>query len=319
MSRPWTPAWRLGRSPHALTLGAVALCLCATAAAAQDPDEPEPTRVDEIVVLGAPLREQVADFVDAVTAPPNGRGPARWDRRSGICVGVANLDPQAAQLMADRVSDVGALLRLPVGEPGCSPNVLVMFTDDAPALASALVERSPNSFRPKYAGAAGTVRQLDQFVTSDRAVRWWHVAMPVTEATGQPAVRLPGDEGARLIRGVASRLTTTVRNQLRRAFVIIDVDQVEHLSLIQLSDYVAMVAFAQIDPDHAVSDFPSILNVVANPAVASEMTDWDRAYLQALYGVELNRRNPVNQLGQVASHMYRDRRSAQEADAGDED
>ena len=303
-----------GASGARTLLALAVLCLSAQRVQSQEPVEPAPTRVDDIVVQGAPLRDQVANFVDAVTAPPRGRGPARWSARVGVCVGVANLEREAAQIMADRMSDVALSLGLPVGEPGCSPNVLVLVTTDAPALAAALVERSPNAFRPKYAGAAQSRRSLDQFVSSDRPVRWWHVALPVTE-TGQPAIRLPGDAEPRRIRAPLSRLNTFVRNELRRAFIVIDIDQVEHLTLIQLSDYVAMVAFAQIDPDHEVGNFPSILNVVANPAVAQEMTDWDRAYLEALYGVELNRRLPASQLGQIATGMFRDRRAAAEVEA----
>ncbi|HEV2083310.1 MAG TPA: hypothetical protein VGR32_12780 [Brevundimonas sp.] len=276
--------------------------------------DPEPTRVDDIVVQGMPLRDQVTTFVDAVTAPPAGRAPARWADRAGVCVGVANLGRDSAQFMVDRVSEVALLLDMPVGEPGCSPNVVVMLTDDAPGLAAALVERSPNAFRPHYAGAAGTVRKLDIFVASDRPARWWHVAMPVTGESGNPAIRMPGDDRIPRVKVPLSRLTTTIRNELRRAFIIVDIDQVEHLTLTQLSDYVAMVAFAQIDPDHEVGDFPSILNVIAVPTAASEMTDWDRAYLQALYGVELNRRRPSSQRGQIAADMFRDRRAA----AGDE-
>jgi hypothetical protein len=303
-----------GASGARTILALVGLCLSAQSVQAQDPVDPEPTRVDDIVVQGAPLRDQVATFVDAVTAPPRGRGPARWSARAGVCVGVANLEREAAQVMADRMSDVALSLGLPVGEPGCNPNVLVLVTTDAPALAAALVERSPNAFRPKYAGAAQSRRSLDQFVSSDRPIRWWHVALPVTE-TGNPAVRLPGDDRIPTVSTFASRLTTPVRNELRRAFIIIDIDQVEHLGLIQLSDYVAMVALAQIDADHEVGDFPTILNVVANPAVAQALTDWDRAYLEALYGVELNRRLPSSQLGQIATGMFRDRRAAAEAEA----
>ena len=306
--------WPAGVSCLKYLLPVVFLALTCAPARGQDQEESQPTRVDDIVVLGTPLREQVATFVDAVTAPPRGRGPARWSDRAGVCVGVVNLERQAAQILADRVSEVGVMLGMPVGEPGCSPNVLVMATDDAPAFAAALVEQSPNSFRPHYAGASGSDRQLDLFVTSDRPIRWWHVALPVTE-TGQPAIRLPGDAEPRRIRAPLSRLNTFVRNELRRAFIVIDIDQVEHLTLIQLSDYVAMVAFAQIDPDHEVGNFPSILNVVANPAVAQAMTDWDRAYLEALYGVELNRRLPSSQLGQIATGMFRDRRAAAEAEA----
>ena len=126
--------------------------LAPTVAWAQDSSATMPeTTVEDIVVLGMPLREQVETFVDDVTAPATGWGPARWDERSGICVGVVNLRPDAAQAMADRVSEVALDLGLTVGEPGCSPNILVIATDDAPALATALVQQSPNAFRPATA------------------------------------------------------------------------------------------------------------------------------------------------------------------------
>lgn len=308
---------RATRRTSASVLSALVLCAIGGGAQAQDGSQAEPARVDDVVVLGTSLRDQIGTFVGAVTAPPRGRGPARWNERAGVCVGVANLEPVSAQFVADRVSDVADFLHLPVGEPGCGANVLVMFTDDAPTLAAALVERSPNAFRPDYAGAAASKARLADFTTSDRAIRWWHVAIPLTES-GAVAVRMPGSDIIPRIRSTPSRLTTPIRNELRRAFIIVDVDQVEDLTLTQLSDYVAMVAFAQIDPDHEVGDFPSILNVVAHPTAASEMTDWDRAYLQALYEVELNRRNPAVQMGPIASDMHRTVRDGEPPDEGSE-
>ena len=266
------------------------------------------------MVLGMPLREQVETFADDVTAPATGWGPARWDERSGICVGVVNLRPDAAQAMADRVSEVALDLGLTVGEPGCSPNILVIATDDAPALATALVQQSPNAFRPRYSGAARRPSALRAFQSSDSPVRWWHVSMPIIRETGQPAVRLPGGD-APWIPSWGSRLTSPITSKLLRAYVIIDIDQAEGLSFSQLADYVAMVAFAQIDPDADVSGFPTILNVFDNPTIAFGMTDWDEAYLGSLYGAEMNQRNPNAQSGAVAALMFRDRQRV----AGDDE
>jgi hypothetical protein len=289
----------------------------AAPALAQNPPEPEPAQLDDVVVEGSlsgiPLREQVATFVDSVTAPPPGRGPARWHDLAGVCVGVVNLKRDAAQAMADRVSEVAVMLDLPVGEPGCSPNVVIIASDDPSALARALVERSPNAFRPYYAGSSRSRRDLNLFIETDRPVRWWHVMLPVRVASGLPAVRMPGEEEAPRISG-SGLLSTPVRNELRRAYVIIDINQVDRLTLRQLSDYVAMVAFAQIDPDAEVGGFSTILNAVADPGGAQEMTDWDRAYLAGLYSSELRQRNPSAQLGDVAGIMFRDRRRAGEAE-----
>ncbi len=284
-------------------LFALALAIPSLAVAQETPE----TTVEDIVVLGTPLREQVETFADTVVAPPRGRGPARWSARSGICVGVVNLQREAAQAMADRVSEVALDLGLPIGEPGCSPNVLIIATDDAPTLTAALVERSPNAFRPPYSGSSRSRLQMRRFVESEAPVRWWHVSLPINSETGGIAVRLPGYPPPRT--GVmGSRLTTVIQNDLRRAYVIIDIDQAESVTFQQLADYVAMVAFAQIDPDADLSGFPTILNVFDNPTIAFGLTDWDEAYLGSLYGAELNQRNPNAQSGAVAALMFRERR-----------
>jgi len=119
---------------------------------------------------------------------------------------------------------------------------------------------------------------------------------------------------------MASRLTTVIQNDLRRAYIIIDIDQAEGITFQQLADYVAMVAFAQVDPDADLSGFPTILNVFDNPNVASGLTDWDQAYLGSLYGAELNQRNATAQSGAVAALMFRERRRAEDdSDADLED
>lgn len=288
---------------------AVALLAGLVSSFAHAQETPE-TTVEDIVVLGMPLREQVETFVDVVTAPATGWGPARWDERWGICVGVVNLRGDVAQAMADRISEVALGLNLTVGEPGCSPNVLIIATDDAPTLARAMVERSPNAFRPRYSGAARPASQLEIFQTRDSPVRWWHVSMPVTRDTGRPAVALPGMDPP-MINSWGSRLTTPITSRLLRAYVIIDVDQAEGLSFRQLADFVAMVTFAQVDPDAEISGFPTILNVFDNPNIAFGLTDWDQDYLEALYGSEMNQRHPNQQTGAVASLMFRERRQAQ--------
>ena len=86
----------------------------------------------------------------------------------------------------------------------------------------------------------------------------------------------------------ASRLTTQIVDNLTRAIVIIDVDQVSEVSALQLADYVAMVSLAQIDPDADTSSYASILNVFEAPQASDSLTDWDLAYLDGLYAAERN-------------------------------
>lgn len=277
-----------------------------------------PTQVEDVLVLGRSretMRDRVTSFVEEVTAPPNGRGVSRWNSRGRICVGAANIRNPTAQFLVDRVSEVGAELGLEVEGPGCSPNILIIGTEDAISLAQALAERSPNAFRPRYSGAAAGRSAFEKFKTRNAAVRWWHVSMPVQEDSGQPAVRLPGEPAAPLVANrTPGRLRTPIRNDLRRSIIIVDMPLAEGVKVNQLADYVAMAAYAQIDPDADVSRFDTILNLFNRPAAELELTGWDRAYLQSVYAVERNERNPNAQVGSIGSAMIRDRRSASEAD-----
>lgn len=259
-------------------------------------------RVDDIEVVGGrTLRDAVEAFADTVVAPPVGRNPARWHRE--VCVGAVNLQRATAQALIDRVSQVAFDVGLDIGEPGCKANILVFGTEDGSAMAKALVDFRPMAFRPNYAGASRSVRQLSRFTRSEAPVRWWHVSLPVAADTSEIAVTMRG-ESPPMVEG-GSRLRTEVRNDLTRAIVIIDFDKVSDVSFEQLGDYVAMAALAQIDPDADMSGYPSVLNVFTENGGAGGLTNWDRAYLTGLYGAETNRRIPSHTAGEIGHLMVR--------------
>lgn len=290
----------------------------APAPAAQVP--PAATQLEDVVVQRQRLERAVRNFVDEVAAPSPGRGPARWDRR--VCVGIVNVRNPVAQHLVDRVSQVAMDVGLEPGEPGCKANVLIIGTSDAPALAQALVDATPRAFRPNWSGSDRGAVALANFVASEAPVRWWHVALPVDSQTGAPAVRLPGQEEPRMTAIFASsRLRTQVQNNLDRVFVIVDFGRAEGLNSNQLSDYIAMVALAQIDPDAATGSFNSVLNLFEQPGGVGidGMTDWDRSYLSALYGAELNQLGPSHQASSVSNVMAHDLRAQAAAPVEDED
>jgi hypothetical protein len=266
------------------------------------------SRLDDIVVEGRPLSEAVRQFVDEVIAAPLDRGPARWTRR--VCVGVVNLRPEAAQVIADRVGILAAETGLRVGEPGCGPNILVMATDNGTALAQAMVVSNPRIFRPGYAGATlGSVARR-RFQLTEDAIRWWHVSVPIADGHNTIAVRLPGRD-APLVQQDASRLTTRIRNDLAGVFVILDINRAAGLSFQQIGDYIGMVALAQIDPEADTRGNDTILNLFEDGRAVDAATDWDRSFLASLYAAELNQRRANAQGGEISSIMIRDREAAQ--------
>jgi len=179
------------------------------------------------------------------------------------------------------------------GEPGCSPNVIVIFTANSKEAAAFLVENEPLLFRP---GVGVCCMQLgldalDEFVESDRAVRWWHVSMPVDARTGQRAIRLASDGNRYPVLNIPgpSRLHAGVRDDMQHAVIIVDGTKLNGTSWQQIGDYLAVVSLAQIDPTADSIAFDSILNLFSNPAAYSGLTDWDRTYMQALYSLDQSR------------------------------
>lgn len=297
----------------------LAFALAAGAASAQEPagvpQAQSSARLEDVVVEGRQLEAMVRSFVTDVSQPANNRGLARWNRP--ICVGAVNLRSEVGQYVIDRISDVARELEVEAGEPGCRPNVLIVAAVDGAGLASALVEDRPRNFDLRHNGTDAGTRAFRNFRTGDQPVRWWQISMPIDAETGQRAVRLPGDEQPpRIYVFAASRLRTQIRDDMVRSIIIVDVDRLGGASLVQLADYLTLVALAQVDAEADTAPYPTILNLFADPASApAGLTDWDRSYLTALYEHDQLRINRNSQVRAVAEAVARDRREAGAADA----
>jgi hypothetical protein len=278
-----------------------------------------PQVVDEVIVRGRRLSEidndlriYIDQFLDDVAAPTQGRGYARWQRE--VCVGVHNLERSAAQYIVDRISSLALDVGLEPGEPGCNPRVNVIFTTDAGELAAQMVEREPRVFRAGGGFLATNLGRaaLDEFVKSDKAVRWWHVNLPVDARAGAPAIETPGTSG---LCGAAhcpptlsvsgpSRIHSGVVDALQYVIIVVDGTKLRGTTWQELGDYLAVVSLAQINPSTDPTPFDTILNLFSNPAAYSGLTDWDRSYVQALYAID-QERDPSLQHNQIVSRIAR--------------
>ncbi len=280
------------------------------AQSAPEADAQATTELEYVVVQGRRIDERVRGFIDEVAAAPAGRGPARW--RDNICVGVANLKREAAQYLADRVSEVAIDIGLEPGEPGCQPNILIIGTDDGAGMARGLVSARRNVFWPGGSGMSRSRAALEAFQANDHPIRWWHISLPVDSQTGALAVRLPGENPPTVARTTPGRLRTTIRNDLGRVIIIVDMSKADGLDLRQIADYAAMVAFAQVDPDADTQDYDSILSLFRRPQTTPNLTEWDMGYLKALYSAELNQSLATHQAGEIRGLMARDQKRAQD-------
>jgi len=266
--------------------------------------EQEMARIDDIVVTARRDAEQIRSFLHDVSLPEGNLNTARFFRN--VCVGVINLRPDAAQLVADRVSQAAMDVGLTAGEPGCAPNILVIATNDGAALARGLVQRKRLAFDPGGTGMVRNRRALEAFQSGNAAIRWWHVAVPTDSHTGQIAVRLPGED-APVITGVTSRLRTELRHDISRVIVILDMSKLEGLHFGQVADYVSMVSLSQVDAGGNFTGYDSILSLLADNRQVQGLTEWDQAYLHALYSAELNQVPKSRQQGEIANLMQRAR------------
>ncbi len=269
----------------------------------------------ELTVTGRSLETATRAFVREVAAPSRNRGLARW--RGAICVDVLNLQAPAARFIVERVSETARTVGLTPGGAGCTPNVIIVATDDAAAFTPQFVAMRPRLFRVGGAGMDQGAAALRRFQVTDRPVRWWTVTMPVDEM-GRNAVRIPGycsgscllpSDMAPGVKTLGSRLSSSTEDDIERVFIIVDVDQVAALSAYQLADYLAMVTLAQVDADADTGGFATILNVFDDPEGVAGLTQWDEAYLKGLYQAQRMSVNQQASASEIAGSIVRARRA----------
>lgn len=261
---------------------------------------------DTIVVTGQ-TQDQVQRFVDNVSISV---GPtdqlARWD--NSICTSIVGLPRRQGQFFADRIAQRAYALGIQPGAPGCHGNVAVFVTDDADGMAQSMFEEDASLFAYYQEANISTMGQdafRQNFLNSDRPVRWWHVA----ETFSADGIALRGDassggiQNAPAVRASGTRLRGETRQDFARVIIIVDANQVGGAQLASLADYVAMVALAQINPQADTSGFPTILNLFNGGDAATQLTDWDQAFLNSLYNTTRASANALQQRREIARRM----------------
>jgi hypothetical protein len=86
----------------------------------------------------------------------------------------------------------------------------------------------------------------------------------------------------------SSIISTQVNRAIIDANVVIDLDRVEGRSLQAVAAYAAFVAFSEVRPSEP-PPAGSILGMFGAEPDARGLTDWDMAFLRALYNLPLDR------------------------------
>lgn len=310
------------------------LGLVQTAAVAQQSSTPppatpaagaaEPKAAITIESRRADLQPRISAFVQQIAGSYYEDALARWFK--DVCPFVSGLPDVDREAFLARFSEVARDAHVPLAGEKCRPNLYILMTEEPQELLKGMDKRN-HSFTFGDAQPA----LVDAFIATPRAVRvWYHatemtpeqtplivMAFPDVEPTAGPKGAANPNTGGELVNsGVPGRVGggTNLWSQptrlffnavwdINRVFVIVDTTRLQGVSKEQLGDYVAMVSLAEIKSGHR-ADSATILNLFSAPAGAPvRMSDWDQAYLKALYVTD---QKSTLQRALIANEMVRE-------------
>ena len=237
------------------------------AADAQTPSGSAQVAKEPPIVVEGRLKQAINGFVQRLTRSGPTDQIAAW--KDKVCPLVLGIDPSEAQFMEQKIDELARTVRLRAGGSSCLTTMAVVITPDPKAFIDEALRNYPMTLRTD-----GWDR-LKRFVESNRPVRW----ISATDECGYSC----GLSGSRI------RLST--RPSLAMILVIVDSAQLKGVNLGELSDYVALVALS--NPDDRPSTHPnsmlSLFDYPRAPDASFELTDFDRAFLAALYHAPVDR------------------------------
>jgi hypothetical protein len=310
----------------------ISLLFVAAQAAMPQPgaaSDPDPTIVVEgTAKTDAEIRTEAKTFVRAVAAAPNSSDQlARWNQP--ICPKVVGALPDEEKPILERIHEVAKEAGIKISKRRhCDPNILVAFTSDPSGVVRVVFEKRPHLARSLPVAARGDL------VDGAYPVRWWydvrmegrHGEAPVgdnpallnsLDTYGGPGFAPGGsfaqseNQAGNVSDYSSSMIGSKSRQSIGAATVIVDVNRVRGRSHDAIASFVAMVALAPLKLPPKPVPTPTITNLFSDATEdrADDLTEWDRAYLAALYKVAANRSADVQRSSMtatIAKHMRGD-------------
>ena len=278
-----------------------------------------------IVVTGRPktdaeIREEAHSFVRAVAASPGSSDQlGRWNEP--ICPKVlgGTVSEEAMVLARVRAVATEAGVRLAKAK-SCAPNILVAFTHDPSGVVATFLEKRPHAARGLPVAAR------TDLIEGAHPIRWWYDLKvesrygeaPVGDSpallgalatqAGSPGAggggQLPQSEhqSGNVAAYSSSLIGTKTRQSIGAATIIVDVNRVRAQSPDALASFVAMVALAPLKLPPRPVPTPTITNLfyATEHNKAADLSDWDRAYIAALYRTASDRTSRVQSASMTA-------------------
>ena len=250
------------------------------------------------------LRKQVDQFFhSAMLKPPFDESLLRWD--DAVCPMVVGMIRPAGEFVLRRLSELARESGVPLAKENCKhPNLFIIVAANPEAFLRLWWRHQPRMYNTGYG-----IYPVRRFIEKSRPIRVWYnvgainssnekisglLAASVDAGLGTvdyPIVREPSS-------GASYHLKFPVKRNIGSTIVVIDPAQVAQLNIGQLSDYIAMISFAEINQDANLSANSTILNLFAtlNATVPLEITRWDKALLRALYTSDHGARVQASQM-----------------------
>ena len=249
------------------------------------------------------IEPRVRAFVfNSAKGEPSETSLARWVRP--ICLLVVGLTEEQKQFVRSRLSEIATAAGAHMAAEPCEANLAIVVATDPVAILKAWYKRDDHLF--------GDVIELrvKEFFKAPRPVYvWYNAKIEPTDKMPQ-SIGIPGQLGLAFSRAVGTLPSATnIKTNDVRAFtsviVAIDRSRMQGIGLTQLTDYAAMVGLAEIHLDADVGTAPTVLRLFSpsNEAPPPGLSDWDRAYLKALYHLNLK---TWTQRAQIAERIVHD-------------
>lgn len=284
-----------------------------------------PEAADQAIVVegalktDAEIRTEAQAFVRAVAASPGAADQlARWNQP--VCPKVIGATPSEEKPVLARIRAIADEAGIRVSRRrNCEPNILVAFTDDPSGVVRAVFEKRPHTARGVPAAAR------NDLVAGAYPVRWWYdmkmegrfgeapvgdspALMGAIETNNGPGFAPGGgfaqseNQSGNVSDYSSSMIGSKSRQSIGAATIVVDIRRVRGLSDDALASFVTMVALAPLKLPPRPIATPTITNLFSDAPADREtdLTEWDRAYLAALYRVAANRSSSVQRSSMTA-------------------
>ena len=277
------------------TLVSAGLGASAQTGVAQRLAKPAFTLPPESITITAtkPSDETIRSFVETRAQPTYVLGRmARWNRE--ICPVTMGLAEKYAKYISQRIKDVAAAVGAPVNtNPGCRPNIEVMFT-----LNPQILMNNVHKDQPLLLGYHHNETEADELAKVTHSIQGWYTTVSL-DTNGYTQVDNGTCKGAGIVvagislpcaiitHSTGSRAVDGLNSGFFNIVIVADPSKLLDYEIGTLGDYIAMMALSQAASLDSCQELPSISNLMAKgcASVPSWITDGDLAYLKGLYRV----------------------------------